>query len=348
VKLKPGEVDRFVKALPQGMRAVLVHGPDEGKVREIGERIGKTVVADLGDPFNVSSLIGDDLTDDPARLADEASAQSLMGGRRLVRLRDVTDKHAGAIENALSAPTGDSLIVVEGGDLKAGALRKLFEGKREDLAAIPCYADEVRDIAGLVKGAMQAANIRIDRDAEQYLIERLGGDRFASRNEIDKLVLMVGDGGKLDLETVADAIGDGAALAVDALVSATADGRPAGILPALDRAFAQGESPIRILRIAQGYFQRLHLAAVRAADGRSPADAVKSLRPPVFWKAAEPMTRQVASWNPDSLSAALARLGTSEIRCKTTGYPAEAECGQALIDVARIAAMAQRSGRARR
>ena len=51
----------------------------------------------------------------------------------------------------------------------------------------------------------------------------------------------------------------------------------------------------------------------------------------------EPMTRQVSRWSPTALAAALARLGQAEIRCKTTGFPDEAECGQALIDVARMA-----------
>jgi DNA polymerase-3 subunit delta len=345
VKLKPGEIERFIKNPPPGLRAVLLYGPDEGKVRELSERICKTVAPDLSDPFNVSTLMPEDLDGDEARIAVEASAQSLMGGRRLVRVRGATEKTAKAIEAALDAPTGDSMIVVEGGDLKPAGLRKLFEGNRGDLATIPCYADEARDVIGLIREAMTAGQVKLDRDAEQYLAERLGSDRIASRNELEKLALMAGPGGSIDLDTVVDAIGDGAALAVDALVSSAADGRPSGILGALDRAFSQGESPVRILRIAQTYFQRLHLASGRIAEGRSAGEAVKSLRPPVFWKAAEPMTRQLGVWTPEKLAQALARLGRSEVLCKTTGYPAEAECGQALIDVARIAALAQRGRR---
>ncbi len=345
MKLKAGEVERFVKTPPPGIRAVLLYGPDDGKVRELSERICRTVVSDLSDPFNATTLMPEDLDGDDARIAVEASAQSLMGGRRLVRVRGATEKTSKAVEAALEAPTGDSLIVIEAGDLKPAGLRKLFEGNRDDLATIACYADEARDVLNLIQEAMTAGQVRLDRDAEQYLAERLGSDRIATRNELDKLALMAGQGGTIDLDTVIEAIGDGAALAVDALVSAAADGRPSGILNALDRAFSQGESPVRILRIAQGYFQRLHLASGHVANGRSPGDAVKSLRPPVFWKAAEPMTRHLGIWTSEKLAQALARLGRSEVLCKTTGYPAEAECGQALIDIARIAALAQRARR---
>lgn len=338
MKVQPRELDGFLKRPPAGLRGVLVYGPDGGKVRETAERLGRGVVGDLSDPFNVTLLSGEEAEADPARLADETAARSLMGGRRLVRLRDARDRTVDALANAFAGPETDTLIVVEAGELRPGTgLRKLFEDKRGDLAAIACYADEGRDVARIIRETLEAQGVRIAPDAVQQLSERLGGDRMATRIEIEKLALLAGPGGTVDLETAMEAVGDGAALEIDVLVSAAAEGRPDGIVPGLDRAFRQGESPIRVLRQAQGYFQRLHLAASRAADGGTPVDAVKSLRPPVFFKAVEPMTRQVARWTPAALAAALARLGQAEIRCKTTGFPDEAECGQALIDVARMA-----------
>lgn len=340
MKVQPSELDGFVKRPPAGLRGVLVYGPDGGKVREIAERLGRTVVADLSDPFNVTVLSGEEAEADPARLADEAAARSLMGGRRLVRVRDARDRTAEALANAFAGPDTDTLIVVEAGELKKDSgLRKLFEAKR-DLAALACYIDRARDLTRLLRETLDAAGVRIAPDAVQFLMDRLGNDRMATRTEIDKLALLAGPGGSIDLETAMEAVGDGAALEIDTLISAAAEGRPEGVVTGLDRAFRQGESPIRILRLAQGHFQRLHLATTRAADGRGPEDAVRSLRPPVFSMAVEPMTRQVARWSPSALAAALARLGQAEIRCKSTGFPDQAECGQALIDVTRMAVRA--------
>jgi len=348
MKIAPAGLEGFLRRPPAGLRAVLVYGPDDGKVRETAERLGRTVVPDLSDPFNVAVLTGEEAEADPARLADEAAARSLMGGRRLVRLRDARDRTAQPIANAVAGPETDTLIVVEAGALKAGSggLRNLFEGKRTDLAAIACYADEARDVARMLRETLAAAQVRATPDAVQFLTERLGGDRMATRTELDKLILLAGPGGAIDLDTAIQAVGDGAALEIDALVMAAADGRPDGLLPGLERAFRHGESPIRVLRVAQGYFQRLHLAAGRASGGLAAAEAVRSLRPPPFFRAVEPMTRQVSRWNPDALAQALARLVRAEIRCKTTGFPDQAECGQALIDVARMALRsAARQGR---
>ena len=118
------------------------------------------MVADLSDPFNVAVLTGEEAEADPARLADEAAARSLMGGRRLVRVRDARDRSAEALSNAFAGPETDTLVVVEAGDLKStSALRKLFEGKRGDLAAIRCYPDEARDVIRMIRETLSAAGV---------------------------------------------------------------------------------------------------------------------------------------------------------------------------------------------
>ena len=54
---------------------------------------------------------------DPARLADEAAAISMMGGRRVVRVRGATNNLTDLLEGFLDDPPGDALVVVEAGDI---------------------------------------------------------------------------------------------------------------------------------------------------------------------------------------------------------------------------------------
>ena len=85
--VKSHEADRFVTSPPKGLTVALVYGPDAGLVQERAETLLKSVVADLTDPFNVADLSEASVLADPARLADEAAAISMMGGRRVVRVR---------------------------------------------------------------------------------------------------------------------------------------------------------------------------------------------------------------------------------------------------------------------
>ncbi|MCD8497536.1 MAG: hypothetical protein LRZ85_05310 [Alphaproteobacteria bacterium] len=79
MKLAFRDIEPFVKKPDPAARVVLVYGPDSGLMKERAALIGKSVVADLNDPFNVAVLNADDLAEDPARLSDEASAMSMMG-----------------------------------------------------------------------------------------------------------------------------------------------------------------------------------------------------------------------------------------------------------------------------
>src|SRR3546814_5924238 len=82
VKLQARDAEAFVRKPRPDVRAVLLFGSDAGLIRERAKAIAASVVEDLSDPFRVTTLTGAQLQDDPARLADEAAAITLTGGRR--------------------------------------------------------------------------------------------------------------------------------------------------------------------------------------------------------------------------------------------------------------------------
>src|ERR1051326_7701501 len=144
MKISSSEADRYIARPPENLAAALVFGPDLGLVRERAEVLAKSVVPDLQDPFRVAELDEAALAADGARLFDEAAAISMLGGRRVVRVRSAGNALGKLFEAFLEDPKGDALVVVEGGDLaKSASLRKLFE-EADNAAAIPCYADNAR------------------------------------------------------------------------------------------------------------------------------------------------------------------------------------------------------------
>ena len=56
-------------------------------------------------------------------------------------------------------------------------------------AVIACYQDSERSLLGLIRTAAQNENVKVSRDAEEYLVNRLGADRLVTRQEIEKLML---------------------------------------------------------------------------------------------------------------------------------------------------------------
>ncbi len=336
MKLASGRVERFLEAPDAAMRAVLLYGPDTGLVRERADRLAAAIVPDRNDAFRIADLAADTLAADPAQLDDEARALSLMPGRRVVRVREAGDTVGGLFDRFFKdVPPGDSLVVVEAGDLAPrSSLRRAFEGAREG-AAIACYADGPEELRGLVRGVMAARGIAVSGEALDYLTGNLGGDRLLSRQELEKLALYVGDGGRLGYDEAAAMVGDSAAVTIEDAVFAAAEGEVPALERAVQRAFDEGESAVTLLRAGLRHFQRLHLVAARVAAGARAEEAIERLRPPVFFKLKTRFVAQVRRWPPRRAAAALETLFEAERNAKRTGLPPETICRDALLRIAR-------------
>ncbi|MEK9679581.1 MAG: DNA polymerase III subunit delta, partial [Rhodospirillaceae bacterium] len=82
MKVAPRNTETFLRAPPENIKIVLIFGRDQGLVHERVLQVAKTIVPDLSDPFLVSNLTSGEIKADPPKLSDEASSQSLIGGRR--------------------------------------------------------------------------------------------------------------------------------------------------------------------------------------------------------------------------------------------------------------------------
>jgi DNA polymerase III subunit delta len=337
--VKPSDVERYMSRPPAGLVAALIFGPDQGLVRERAERLARTVVPDLGDPFRISELDDSILNTDPARLADEAASLAMMGGRRVVRVRGAGNALAKLFEGFLENPAGDALIVVEAGDLaRASSLRRAFEDA-DNAAAIACYSDSARDLAGVVRDALKAEGLTVSADALDATVAALGSDRGVTRRELEKLALYVHGKGRVTIEDVRAVIGDESEARVEEVCDAAGEGDVARLDRALERLWIVGISPVGVLRMALAHFQRVALVKAQIADGETIDAAMKQLRPPIHFSRGASFKAQVQRWNENSLGDVLDLLLDTESLCKTTGVPAEAACGRALFTAAARARM---------
>ncbi|AWK86055.1 DNA polymerase III subunit delta [Azospirillum thermophilum] len=338
MKLQAKAIDGFLRRPDPKVRAVLLYGPDAGLVRDRALTLGRTVVPDLSDPFRVAEFLGRAIADDPARLTDEAAAISFTGGRRLIRVRDAEDNCAAAFTAFLdSPPPGDSLVVVEAGDLGTRSkLRLLFEGA-ETGAAIPCYVEEEASLGRVIADILQEHGLTADQEALSFLAGNLVGDRMVARGEMEKLALYMGDAKRVRLEDAEACIGDSAALSMDEPIWAAADGDFATLDRSLGRLFAEGTSPVPILRGAQRHFQRLQLIAAQVAAGKPAEAAVDAIRPPVFFKLKTRLVGQARRWSLPLIRQALERLVEAEADCKRTNMPDQTICARVLFQLSSLA-----------
>lgn len=345
MKLTGASADRFVAKPDASVRAVLLHGPDAGLVRERLNALTRAVAGATDDPFRVTEFAAATLRDDPARLADEAAALSLVGGRRVVRVRDADAEPRlettvlAAFKSYFARGVGEALVVLTAGEIGArSALVKLFEDA-DTGAAIACYPDEDRTLEALARDAFRAAGMSATPDAMAFLTTHLGSDREVSRRELEKLILFkLGDVDRTIGEDDAIAcVGDSAALAMDDLVFAAGDGDHLTVQRVYGRMMDEGVSPIAILGAVARHVLRLHDVVGRAADGKSVEQAMMGLRPPPFFKVKDRFRRQAERWSMGLLNRAVELLTEAELQAKSTDMPSAAIVERALMQLAQAA-----------
>jgi DNA polymerase-3 subunit delta len=345
MKLTGGQIERFCKRPDPAFPVILVHGPDEGLVRERVDRLIRTVLDDPKDPFRASEVTVDQLRSEPSYLTDEARSLCLLGGRRVIRLRQATDQATAACRNLLSLGAIEALVVIDAGELAGtSSLRRLIEGA-SNAVALACYRDEGRDLAGFVDQQLTARGLHLDADARAYVLDHVGADRGVTRAELDKLALYLGNGAegaggarRATLDDVAAVVGDSAALGLDDLVHGAALGQMAAVERCLERLLGEGEHPVRLVRAQANHLARLHRLAALVERGEPVERVIERARPPIHFRRKSSVHAQLRLWSAARAARVLARLLEAEIACKTTGWPARVICQEALFAVCAEAA----------
>jgi DNA polymerase-3 subunit delta len=341
MKLQAYKAAAFIEQPDKSLCVFLLYGPDTGLVRERGTQLAKKFVDDLNDPFAIADISADTLGSDPSRLADELATIPMLGGTRLVRIRDAGDAAFVAVDRALeNPPTGKAIAILEAGDLdKRSKLRARVEDDGRAMA-IPCYPEEGADLTRNIQGMLRTQGFSVEPEALDAMVGLLPPDRIGVRLEIDKLVsyALKANPKRITLDDVEAALSDGHAETVDEAIWAAASANLPKLDAALARLAAEDTPPIVLLRGMQRHLLRLYEVRAKMADGESMEEAVKGLRPAVFYKRANAMRDQARRWSLPVIHAALHLLVAAEVQSKSTGFPAERLSERALLGLGKLMA----------
>src|SRR5712691_7771558 len=332
VALKGSDIERFVTRPDPARPIVLVFGPDAGLVRERAEALIRASVDDPKDPFQLARLDGDDLSGEPTRLVEEANTIPLFGGRRAVWVRAGSRNFAPAVEALIAAPSPDCRVVIEAGDLKRSApLRALCE-RAKNVAALPCYVDAERDLVRLIDDEMRAAGLAIAPEARAALVPLLGGDRLASRNEIQKVALFARGKARVELDDVMAVVADASTLALDGLIDAAFAGRTGELEVQFAKTKVAGTSPGAIISAALRQVAMLHKARLAIEDGQSVEQATEGAY--VHFSRKRQVEAALKAWTSTRLARAMAQLAEATLDSRRQSELADAIAQRALLSLA--------------
>lgn len=334
MKLEAREVEGLMRDAAR-WGAVLLHGDDPGLIRQRARRIVVAAAGAADDPFRVVEISGDDAKRAGALLASELATLPLGGGRRVVWMQDAADTLAVPVQAVLGAHHA-GLLVMEAGQLTNRSKLRATVEKHTAAASVACYVPEAKGLVAAVAEELRLAEVTADADALAWLAATVTGGLDAALAEARKVALYVGVGGRITLAEMRASAGDAGSSRLDELFLSVTAGALGTLEAALQATWSEGVSPVAVLRGGLLHFQRLRPAVRLVASGVSASEAVRSLRPPVFYKQEPVFNAAMASWSPAAIDQAVLTLWQGERACKMTGAPGEAICSRAVWQCAAL------------
>lgn len=345
-EIKSHEFEGFLQRSARAYRLFLVYGPDRGLVSERAGALATASGVALDDPFAIVKLDASILQNDPGRLLDEASTIGLFGGGKLIWVKASGTEKAlvDALTVLTSAPPADSTVIIEAGDIKKGAgVRKVAE-QASSMAAIPCYADDARALNALIDRELGGEGLRITPGARELLLELIGGDRLASRNELQKLALYARGQTTIDEDDVTAIIGDASAISTDEAVDAVLTGDRNGFFHAM-RKITTSKTPIfLVLQGCLRQFQMLDQMRTEMDDKKTPVTQVmQTFGRGIHFKRKPAVELALKTWNSAAIAREMNRLQTAIFQTRQKQALEESIAMHTLLSITVQSSQRQRS-----
>jgi DNA polymerase-3 subunit delta len=320
MKISSYQVENYIKKIAdEKISGCLLYGPEPTITRFRFEVIAKKIVNDLADPFLVSQLSSEKIKEDKAILTDEFYSIAMLGGRRLIMIKDCDANTVQALKILLSDPQygrkSDNFILIQGGDMdKSSALRKLVE-ESQFLMAIPCYEEDATSLRKSISELFVENDIIVEGEIINLMVKNFGKDRNLIVNEVSKIKNYLGDEKKLTLEIFKKITSSNQDENLQDFAVQFASKNYEWCFLRAEKAFEGGNESILLVRNLINYFSKLYSAKVSIENsGKSIDEAVKSAQ--IFYKIEADFRRNLQSLSLKFIAKSLQSFEKLEINLK--------------------------------
>jgi DNA polymerase-3 subunit delta len=279
--------DQFRRALESGKlsNVYLFHGEDSRSIDRALQAVEERVLTgDLAE-FNADYFHGKEC--EASSVLAAAQSLPVMADRRLVVIRHVEELKGSARElltGYMAAPNQSTVLVLCAGAL---ALRGA-SAKKEDKALVEASAKAGESVhfarptanrlPGLIQELVRERGKQIEKPAVEILVDLAGGETLGLEQEIDKVVLYVGDRERITREDALEAVADIKEANVFEFTDAVGACDVEAALRSLRRMREQGHEALMILGMLLRHFRLIWKIKEYQDRGEPPARIAKLTR----------------------------------------------------------------------
>ena len=244
-------------------------------------------------------------------------AQGFFPGQRALLIEDFNETITDIIIKAINVwKDGDATIIVTAGSLKPTSnLRKFFE-QNENTFSAPIYDNPMNkaEVENIISGS-GLKNITQDSFTQLYrLALQLEPGDF--KQTIEKLVLYkFNDETPLTHQEIRKCSPVSNEAQIEEVLAVILSGDRSKISQIVNRLRSQGVLPVTLVIAATRHFKVLFSVA---ADPKGPNAGASALRPPVYGPRKENLIKQVQTWGPEKIKAAIKIITATDLLLRST------------------------------
>ena len=316
----------------------LLIGPDDYRIEAVVEHIKKAALGEGGDgTFNDHVFQGDEC--DLSHVLQQAETYPMFGSRQVVWLKHVeecvSNQDAGdALMRYIQQPVDQTILILTGASLDKR--RKWVKALAQHDVLFEFPNPKGNALRTWVRRAAQRANLDIDAETADTLVQLVGNDLRALSGEIDKLTLLAEDSGrKLSGADILKVVMDQAELQVFDLSNAIEPGNSVGALHTWFRLAEWGKSAYELAPLIIFRFKQAALVAQVREDGLNDQEMAQrtGLSSWVLNKQIMPMVNRLDA---KRLAAALADCARCDRALKSSPLKPEIHLERMIISLGQV------------
>ena len=308
--IKDWEYDTFLKSI-FNYSAIIIHGPDRGKVSEKVNEVIKTIRSSISGPIDIKDISLDDLSKSKSYLYDVAYQKSLLSELVIIKINMDLIKIDKEFLNFLEQLDSEksNFIIMESNHIKNNQnILNIFKSKKY-LALLNCYHDTDKNIRASIMKFAKVYNLQLDENSVTYLSNRLGNDTMITKNEIKKLSTYA-NGSKVTFEEILNGIGDNSSITLFNLADSLGIKNKDKINYLYERSLQSGANSIIILKTI---YKHINMLLNTKSEG---IVDIKSVKPYIHFSRHKLVSEQINKFTVKKLREYIQNLYKIEITCK--------------------------------
>ena len=303
----------FLKKLEiPDVNSFLFYGENTGRIEDCIDMTIKFIKKKY-ENLNIVNISNEDLKNNSFQsLMSNYNNPDLFGNKNIVILSMIDQKTSKEITKFLANESLSFYLICKSDQLKkTAALRRFFESS-EHSVTVACYEETELEKNALIKNSLLSEEIRISENEISQLSNILSNQRHEILNELEKVKIAI----KTSKKTLAESIdlicrksnGD-----IDELVYSLASKEKNNFLVNFFNSKEIQNDLVRFVNYFSEHLFKLLEVKESIRNGENKNIAVKSLRPPIFFKRLTKFNNQLDQWNEKQILQTIKKLYLSRV-----------------------------------